>query len=78
MQKHIAVNIIKKQKFHFFAIVVGSAESGDGNIMDGNIIKIKFLNNIIIKPLLSKSTAVLLILFIKVSCYYFLLPFGRK
>lgn len=73
MQKHIAVNIIKKQKFHFFAVVVGSAESGDGNI-----IKIKFLNNIILKPLLSKSTAVLLILFIKVSCYYFLLPFGRK
>ena len=73
MQKHIAVNIIKKQKFHFFTVVVGSAESGDGNI-----IKIKFLNNIILKPLSIYSTAVLLILFIKVSCYYFLLPFGRK
>lgn len=75
MQKHIAVNIIKKQKFHFFAVVVGSAESGDGDI-----IKMKFfvLYDLSTKPLSIYSTAVLLILFIKVSCYYFLLPFGRK
>ncbi len=75
MQKHIAVNIIKNEKFHFFAVAVGSAESGDGDI-----IKMKFfvLYDLSKKPLSIYSTAVLPILFIKVSCYYFLLPFGRK